>query len=207
MLRPRLPLQLGGLADVWVSRDGRRIVGLAPSGAVQQWELPTFRTATGSVLSLVQLLTGQHVDASDGIAPLEPSVFLDAPEEYRRAWLSWRGLGDDPAVPSSAEGEKEEGKKSAMFSRNELGFTRSFESKRRGLPDPRRTVNQDQKLLTGFLDVAHRVNARATFDTWSGSTFGLGTLKTPHMSQTVNDLRSTDHFRGDTPRRDNLTRR
>ena len=54
----------------------------------------------------MQLLTGQQVDASDGLAPLEKSAFLDAPEDYRRAWLSWRGLGDDPTVPSSAEGEK-----------------------------------------------------------------------------------------------------
>jgi hypothetical protein len=103
LLTQELPHQLGHQADVWVSRDGLRIVGLAPGGAAQQWELPTFRTATEGVSSLVQLLTGQQVDASDGIAPLEQSAFLDAPENYRRAWLSWRGIADDPTVPSSAE--------------------------------------------------------------------------------------------------------
>ena len=56
----------------------------------------------------MQLLTGQQVDASDGIAPLEKSAFLDAPEARRRAWLSWRGLGDDTTVPSSAEDRKRE---------------------------------------------------------------------------------------------------
>jgi WD40 repeat protein len=101
LLTPPLPHQLGGQADVWVSRDGRRIVGLAPGGAAQQWELPSFRTATDRVIALVQLLTGQQVDASDGIAPLDKFAFLDAPEDYRRAWLSWRGLDDDPTVPSS----------------------------------------------------------------------------------------------------------
>ena len=80
--------------------------------------LPTFRAATDSVISLVQLLTGHQVDASDGIAPLEKSAFLDAPEDYRRAWLSWRGLGDDPTVSSSAQGEKTEGRRSAMSSRD-----------------------------------------------------------------------------------------
>jgi eukaryotic-like serine/threonine-protein kinase len=106
LLTPPLRHRLGFRADVWISRDGHRIVGLAPDGAAQQWELPTFRTATARVNSLVQLLTGQQVDDSDGIAPLEKSAFLDAPEDYRRAWLSWRGLGDDRTVPTSAEGEK-----------------------------------------------------------------------------------------------------
>jgi WD40 repeat protein len=107
VLTPPLPSRLGPLADVWVSRDGRRLVGLAAGGAARQWELPTFRTATDRTPLLVQLLTGQQVDASDGIAPLEKSALRDAPEEYRRAWLSWRGLPDDPAVPPSAHAEKE----------------------------------------------------------------------------------------------------
>src|SRR5262249_55159413 len=123
LLTPPLPHRLGIRADVWVSRDGRRIVGLAPGGAAQQWELPTFGTAAGRVGSLVGLRTGQQVDARDGIARLEKSAFLDAPEDYRRAWLSWRGLGDDPTVSSSAEGEKNEGRKSAMSSRDGPGFT------------------------------------------------------------------------------------
>jgi WD40 repeat protein len=96
LLAPPLPHPLGGLADVWFGRDGGRVVALAPDGDARQWELPTFRTATDRVIALVQLLTGRQVDASDGIAPLERSAFRDAPEDYRRAWLSWRGQGDDP---------------------------------------------------------------------------------------------------------------
>jgi WD40 repeat protein len=107
LLTPPLPHRLGGRAEVWVNRDGRRIVGVAPGGDAQQWELPTFRMATDRVISLVQLLAGQQVDASDGIAPLEKSAFLDAPEDYRRAWLSWRGLGDDPEAPSPGEGARD----------------------------------------------------------------------------------------------------
>jgi hypothetical protein len=123
LLTPPLRHRLGFRAEVWVSRDGRRIVGLAPGGAAQQWELPTFRTATDGVISLVQLLTGQQVDASDGIAPLEKSAFLDAPEDYRRAWMSSRGLGDNLTLPSSTEGEKNEGRRSTVSSRDRLGFT------------------------------------------------------------------------------------
>jgi WD40 repeat protein len=122
LLTPPLAHRLGVQADVWVSRDGRRIVGVASGGAAQQWELPTFRAATDRVVPLVQLLTGQQVDASDGIAPLAQSTFLDAPEDYRRAWLSWRGLGDDPTVASSAEGEKNDGRKRAMPSRDGPGL-------------------------------------------------------------------------------------
>jgi WD40 repeat protein/tRNA A-37 threonylcarbamoyl transferase component Bud32 len=106
LLTPPLPNELGYAADLWVSRDGRRIVGVAPNGLASQWELPTFRAATDRVLALVQLLTGQQVDGSDGIAPLEPSTFREAPEAYRRAWLSWRGLDADPAMPSSAGGTR-----------------------------------------------------------------------------------------------------
>jgi hypothetical protein len=91
------------LADFWFCRDGRRIIGLAPSGAVKQWELPLFRTATDRVSSLVQLLTGQQVDANDEIVPLDKSAFRSAPEQYRRAWISWRGLGEVAAVDKSVE--------------------------------------------------------------------------------------------------------
>ena len=101
-LTPPLPHSFGGLADVWMSRDGYRIVALAPSGAARQWELPAFGTAADNVITLVQLLTGQQVDPSDGIAPLEISALLDAPDNYRRAWLSWRGPANDLAAPSSA---------------------------------------------------------------------------------------------------------
>ena len=123
LLTQELPHRLGFGADVWVSRDGRRIVAVAPGGAAQQWELPTFRTATDRVISLVQLLTGQQVDASDGTTPLEQSAFLGASDDYRRAWLSWRGLGDDPTVPSSDECEKNEARRSAMSSRDGPGCT------------------------------------------------------------------------------------
>jgi hypothetical protein len=112
LLAPPLRQPLGDQAAVWFSRDGRRIVGLAPGGAAQQCELPTFRAAADRVTALVQLMTGQQVDASDGIAPLEPSAFRAAPEDYRRAWLSWRGLGDDPAGPSAAEAGEDEGRTS-----------------------------------------------------------------------------------------------
>jgi WD40 repeat protein len=123
LLTQELPHRLGFQADAWVSRDGRSIVGVAPGGAAQQWELPTFDTAADRVISLVQLLTGQQVDANDGIAPLEPSAFLDTPEDYRLAWLSWRGLSDGRAVPSCAEGEKHRCSWSAMGSNDRPGFT------------------------------------------------------------------------------------
>jgi WD40 repeat protein len=126
LLTPPLPHQLGIRADVWVSRDGHRIVGVAPGGAARQWELPTFRAATDRVVSLVQLLTGQQVDGSDGIAPLAQSAFLEGPEDYRRAWLSWRSLGDDPTVPFSAKGEKSEGRRNVMSSRDGPGCTRGL---------------------------------------------------------------------------------
>jgi WD40 repeat protein/tRNA A-37 threonylcarbamoyl transferase component Bud32 len=101
-----MPSQLKGQTEFWFSRDGRRLVGLAPTGAAVQWELPTFRTEADKVLSLMQLLTGQQVDANDGIIPLDPSVFRDTPSEYRRAWRSWRGLDAASAVPPSAGGAK-----------------------------------------------------------------------------------------------------
>jgi WD40 repeat protein len=87
---------LSDQAAFWISRDGRRLVGVSANGVAPQWELPTFRTATDRVGALVHLLTGQQVDATDGVAPLAPSAFRDDPETYRRAWLSWRGLEHPP---------------------------------------------------------------------------------------------------------------
>jgi WD40 repeat protein len=105
LLSPPIPNQLaipagqGHMADFWFCRHGRRIIGLAPNGTVKQWELPVFRAAKSRVPSLVQLLTGQQVDANDAIVPLDRSAFRADPEEYRRAWLSWRGLDGQPGAP------------------------------------------------------------------------------------------------------------
>jgi len=67
---------------------------------------------------LIQAAVGLPLVDGSTTAVREGGVLQD-----RRAWLSWRGLGDDPTVPSSAEGEKNEGRRSAMSSRDGPGFT------------------------------------------------------------------------------------
>ncbi len=92
---PPLPRSEPAIFQVWFSKDGRRLIGQSPEGPVYQWELPAFRTAPDHVQALVHLLAGRQIDATDGVAPLDPQTFRKSPEEYRRAWLSWRGLDSE----------------------------------------------------------------------------------------------------------------
>jgi WD40 repeat protein len=103
MLRPVLHHHHDGALDIWFSRDGRRLIGFGGDGSVLQWELPMFQTAKDSVIPFVQLLTAEHVDEVDGIAPLEAAALRGSADKYRRAWLSWRGLDYPAAKPSAAE--------------------------------------------------------------------------------------------------------
>ncbi len=99
LLTPPLPTRLGDLADFWFSADGRRLIGAGGGGNIRQWELPVFRTGPNGVFPLVRLLTGFEVDDHDGIAQLDLAVFRDGPEEYRQAWLSWKGVSDVASIP------------------------------------------------------------------------------------------------------------
>jgi WD40 repeat protein len=82
---------------VWFSRDGKR--GLLASGErAWQWRLPRLELDTRHWEPLTRLLTGRLIDASDTLGLLDQQTFLDDPTPYRRAWLAWRGLEDDPAA-------------------------------------------------------------------------------------------------------------
>jgi WD40 repeat protein len=81
--------------ELWFSRDGSRLV-LADSATARQVALPTFAVPADQVPPLIELLTGRRLDEQEDVTPLDESAILRDPARYRRAWLAWRGLDDDP---------------------------------------------------------------------------------------------------------------
>ena len=76
---------------VWFGRDGRRVLRLSPGLRVAQWDLPTFPAPAADVPTLVDLLTGQHVDAADSIDLLHEADILAHVAAYRAAWARRSG--------------------------------------------------------------------------------------------------------------------
>ena len=59
---------------------------------------PTYAWPTDTVPLATQVITGRYLDATDGLADVGHDEFLDNRHAYRKAWLAWQGLPDDPAA-------------------------------------------------------------------------------------------------------------
>jgi WD40 repeat protein len=90
---PRTP----PLNNLWFAQDGTRLNLLAGGKAVSL-SLPRFDAPADTAEALVQLLTGQRIDETDGFEPLDQATFRSDPGRFRRAFLAWKGIADDPAA-------------------------------------------------------------------------------------------------------------
>jgi WD40 repeat protein len=89
LLVPHLPgLAAGDPRNVWFSADGRRVVLRSRQDRFLQWDLPLLAASTSPSPDLVRLLTGQEIDATEGIAFVGATLFRDDGERFRKAWLS-----------------------------------------------------------------------------------------------------------------------
>jgi hypothetical protein len=61
--------------------------------------VPRFDAPAESVGPLVRFLTGRRIDETDGVEFVDQFEFLNNPDLYRRAYLAWKTLPDDPAQP------------------------------------------------------------------------------------------------------------
>lgn len=82
---------------MWFSPDGTR-VNLVVGGKALGVEVPRFDVPAELTGPLVRLLTGQRIDETDGIEFIDQFAFRTDPDTYRRAFLVWRGLADDPGA-------------------------------------------------------------------------------------------------------------
>jgi WD40 repeat protein len=87
LLLPALAIHDTTPDRAWFSSDGERIeYASADQSSLGQWTLPSFRGPTKSVPSLVHLLTGREVDATDGIIFVDRNRVLSSWSEYEAAW-------------------------------------------------------------------------------------------------------------------------
>jgi hypothetical protein len=85
------------IARLWFAPDGTR-VNFAAGGKGYTITLPRFEVPAEAAGPLVQFLTGQQIDATDGVERIDPATFQADPDTYRRAFLTWKGLADAPAA-------------------------------------------------------------------------------------------------------------
>jgi WD40 repeat protein len=76
---------------LWFSRDGRR-VNAAMDLQSYTFPLPRFDAPAEHAGPLVRFLTGQQIDATDGIEFVDQFAFRNDPDTYRRAFRAWKGL-------------------------------------------------------------------------------------------------------------------
>jgi WD40 repeat protein/predicted Ser/Thr protein kinase len=84
-----------GATNVWLSRDGRRLVGRTPQGVVQTGLRP-FALPQDQLDPVLDLLTGKRIDpASEGIEYLPAGTITKGPGKYQAAFRAWKGLPPD----------------------------------------------------------------------------------------------------------------
>jgi WD40 repeat protein len=97
--------ETGTVSRMWFSPDGARVNLVIGTRAVSIL-VPTFGTPAERVAPLVRLLTGQRIDATDGIEFVDQFAFISEPDAYRRAFLAWKGSEDDPTAQPRATAKK-----------------------------------------------------------------------------------------------------
>ena len=80
----------------WFSHDGATVQYFS-GGKYARLRLPTYAGPPEAVPLAVRLIAGRYLDETDGLADLGPDEFIENRHAYRKAWLAWQGLPDDPA--------------------------------------------------------------------------------------------------------------
>ncbi len=71
---------------MWFSQDSLRIL-VTPNGSKHgSLSIPQFNLERQEVKHFVELITGQEIDNSEGIAELGATAFRNSPQVYMRAW-------------------------------------------------------------------------------------------------------------------------
>jgi WD40 repeat protein len=85
------------ISRLWFSPIGAR-VNFAAGAKAYTIILPRFEVPADQTQPLVRFLTAQQIDSTDGIERIDPATFRADPDVYRRAFLVWKGLTDDPVA-------------------------------------------------------------------------------------------------------------
>jgi WD40 repeat protein/tRNA A-37 threonylcarbamoyl transferase component Bud32 len=92
------------ISRLWFSPDGAR-VHFAAAGKAYTIGLPRFEVSAEVTGPLVQFVTGEQIDLTDGIERIDLATFRADPDTYRRAFLAWKGRADDPAAQAQRSDE------------------------------------------------------------------------------------------------------
>ena len=71
---------------MWFSQDSLRLVITPNGGENVSLRIPQFNLKQQEVKRFVELITGQEIDNSEGIAELGATAFRNSPQVYMRAW-------------------------------------------------------------------------------------------------------------------------
>jgi len=80
---------------LWFDNAGRSLNAVL-EGQAFTFPLPWFAVPFADSASLIQFLTGQQIDGTDGIEFVDQFMFKNDPERYRDVFVAWKGLPVDP---------------------------------------------------------------------------------------------------------------
>ena len=79
----------------WFTADSRSLITRKLDGTFVRVQFPRFDAPADTLAPLAQFLTGQQIDAFDGIEAVDPFTFRGDPAKYRRAYLAWKGIAGE----------------------------------------------------------------------------------------------------------------
>jgi WD40 repeat protein len=84
-----------GQRRCWFNHDGKTVQFFSKPNYVRL-HLPSYAGPADAVARAARLLTGRYLDETNGLADLASDELIENREAYRKAWLAWQGLPDDP---------------------------------------------------------------------------------------------------------------
>jgi eukaryotic-like serine/threonine-protein kinase len=79
---------------LWFDAAGRSLNAVVGAESIT-FPLPRFDVAFADSGALMQFLTGQQIDATEGVEFVEQSTFRKDPDRYRDVFLTWKGMPAD----------------------------------------------------------------------------------------------------------------
>ena len=74
----------------WFSSDSRRVIIRKQAGEIIEPQLPRLSLSEEHLVPYIELLCGEHIDQTDGIAILDVNHFRDNPSRFLNAWRATR---------------------------------------------------------------------------------------------------------------------
>jgi WD40 repeat protein len=85
-----------GFGAIWFDSTGSSVIGMTKDGP-RRVRVPTYQGRVEHIERMARLYSGQYLDEHEGVAFVPMDEFIVHRDDYRKAWLDFQNLPDDPA--------------------------------------------------------------------------------------------------------------